>query len=162
VWNCTWGFDCVAVSSAILSSALTLAVSLLVAYASVRWSHRRQREREQEQAEAEEADRQDFDRRLAALGVARGNAIDVRADGRLGPLTGQALTDWVQAAVKAEQGVIDRGNEVTEALGSLVNWYDTVSDLPYTGFPDPQRQRLWNLSGVSRKAEQVILTSYRR
>jgi len=155
----TVGVDWVKVFEQFLAIVFTLAVAVI----GILLTYKLQQKRDTKKAEKEDRRRQRFDQRLAGLGVARGNAIDVRADGRRrGPLSGQALTDWVQAAERAEREVIDRGNEVAEALGSLVNWYDTVSDRPYTGFPGQQRQMLWNLSGVARRAEQVILTSYRR
>lgn len=155
------GFDCAIVSAELFSGFVTLAVSLTVAAFSVWWAHKYQEDRAKKDRQLEGQRRRRFQRKLLDLGVARGAAIDIRNEGGKEPLTGDNLTEWLNSARSAERTVIDTAGRVARATGTLVNWFDTVDAPPYLHITHPeQRQMVINLSGVAKKAEQILLIGF--
>jgi len=153
------GIDCVKVTSELFAGLITLSIAAFSVWA----SHRYQQKRDRERADVEAAERQELERRLAALGVARGAAVRIRNEGEKRSLQGVELFAWLRSMLQAEQAMIDRANEVSDAVGSLVDWQDRTPGLPYTHIQDAgQRRALNNLSGAIARAETVIVMSYRR
>jgi hypothetical protein len=144
----------------LISGTITLLVSLIVAFITLSKREKYQRDRDDRARRREGRRRRAFQKKLAALGEARGAAVLVRNEGERATLTGADLTRWLRSMREAENALIDRASKVSKAAGSLVDWQDRVPGLPYAHIQDAgQRRALRNLSGAIIKAEMVILIS---
>lgn len=148
----------------VMEQFLATISALAVAVIGILITHRLQKKRDKDKANKEADEREDYEQRLAALGVARGAAVEIRNFGEDATLIGEELDNLMSRALEAEQEMERRAAEVSEAKGSLVTWQDRVpGGLPYDWIEDDrQRQMLWNLSGAIIRAETVIVMSYRR
>jgi hypothetical protein len=134
--------DWIKVSEYAFSSGLTLGVS----FATV-WFTRHLRERKDKQREKYLDD-------VAAL---RGEGILLRNEGERENLEGEAFRDWTWRMDCLEDALKRKAELVSRVDRLRLEWLDRVEWWPYPHISnDQQRRRLWNLSGIIRRADDLL------